>query len=102
MVTGGLTMHDAAHGALPSPRAGPNLWVALSLAAVIVWIVASFLMVGRQAILAMVAAAIVALGASAIGGTNLQYGYFITVAGLLASIGARGIALTRWEGGAAS
>ena len=93
----------------------PNLWVALSLAAVVIGLVVSFLAAGRQAILTMAAAAIVALSASAIGVSsvttggqaapsqqasavgqvNLQYGYFITVAGLLATIAACGMALTR-------
>jgi len=105
----------ATGGALQSRHDDPNLWVALSLAAVVVGIVASLLRAGRGAIVALAVAAVVALIASAIGvanvsskmlggpersqpsgavgGVDLQYGYVITVAGLLAAIGACGAAL---------
>jgi hypothetical protein len=112
LATGGLTAHDS--GGLH-----PNLWVMLALAAVIAGIVASLLVRGRQAILTVFAAAVVALVASAIGVANvassapvepqgsadalgaahLQYGYFITVAGLLVAIGASGLALAGRQGG---
>ena len=99
----------------------PNPWVALSLAAVVVGIVMSFLVKGRRAIIAMAAAAIIALiasvvgvssvtttgqalpqpsqQASAVGQVDLQFGYFITVVGLLVAIGACGTALTRRQSG---
>jgi hypothetical protein len=118
LATGGLTVHDAA-GTLP--HGSPNLWVVLSLAAVILGIVLSFLLRGRQAMLAMIATAAVALlasiggvssigpsdqtqpshnrpldaTASGLGEVDLQYGYYITAAGLLGAIAASGAALTR-------
>jgi hypothetical protein len=100
--------------------------VVLSLAAVILGVVASFLVPGRQAIMAMALAAIIALTASAIGVSNigasvpnpgaapverpvsavgqinLQYGYFITVAGLLVAIAACAAALSGRRSGAPS
>jgi hypothetical protein len=115
---GRLTGIDLATG---NQLGHPDLWVVLSLAAVIVGLVASFVLAGRQAILAVAIAAIVALIASAIGlsdigvttqspgappveqpvsavgQVNLQYGYFITLAGLLVAIAGCGMALTRRE-----
>lgn len=113
----------ATGGGLQSQHSQPNLWVTLSLAAVIAGIVASFAMKGRQALLAMATAAIVALvasavgvssvtpgavsqpsqpsqhaGAGALGRVDLQYGYLITVAGLLAALGACGVTLARRDG----
>jgi hypothetical protein len=106
----------ATGGAGQSPHGPPNLWVVVSLAAVIAGLVASFLLRGRAAIFAMASAALIALVASAIGVSSLgpsapapsqrtaigqvdlQYGYFITVAGLLVAIGACGMALSRRDG----
>jgi hypothetical protein len=86
--------------------------VVVSLAAVIAGLVVSFLLRGRAAIFAVAAAALIALIASAIGVSslgasapapsqqpalgqvNLQYGYFVTVAGLLVAIGACGMSLS--------
>ena len=118
---GRLTGIDLATGGLTTTQhADPNYWVALSLAAVIAGIVASFVLRGRAAFPAMAVAALIALVASAIGVANvssklvaepakthsantvgwvdLQYGYFITVAGLVAAIGACGMALSGREG----
>ena len=116
---GRLTGIDlATGGGLQSQHSQPNLWVTLSLAAVIAGIVASFAMKGRRAVLAMATAAIVALAASvvgvssatpgaasppsqpsqhagALGRVDLQYGYLITVAGLLGALGACGVTLAR-------
>ena len=102
LATGG----GAAHGS------DPNLWVMVSLAAVLGGLVASFMMKGRQAIVGMLAAAIVALVAgtiglstvsssvqaqpqqsNALGQVDLQYGYFVTVAVLLAAIAACAVTL---------
>jgi hypothetical protein len=101
----------ATGGAGQHPHGQPNLWVVVSLAAVIAGLVASFLLRGRAAIFAMAAAALIALVASAVGVSSLgssapapsqrsaagevdlQYGYFVTVAGLLVAIGACGAAL---------
>jgi hypothetical protein len=124
---GRLSGFDLATGGLNAgpglPHGHPNLWVALALSAVVVGLVASFAARGRGTILALLAAAIVALFASAagiasigaeagphraplggqpsagatgaLGETALQYGYFITLAGLLAAIAACGAALGR-------
>lgn len=129
---GRLSGVDLATGGLNTspglPHGHPNLGVALALAAVVVGLIASFAARGRGAILALLAAAVVALFASAIGistisaggpvgaspsplgrlagqptagsadalgQTSLQYGYFMTLAGLLAAIGACGAALGR-------
>jgi hypothetical protein len=132
LATGGLTVPQADGGGLQHLH--PNLWVLLSLAAVIFGLVASFLIRGRQALLAMGAASVVALAASGIGiasassdppadalrppqrdvgapppagsasavQVQLQYGYFINVAGLLVAIGACGVALTGRSRGAGS
>lgn len=111
---GRLTGIDLATG---NQLGRPDLWVDLSLAAVILGLVASFVVMGRPAMVAMAIAAVIALVASAIGISNIgvsvqsaggqerpvsaigqvdfQYGYFITVAGLLAAIAACGMALTR-------
>jgi len=127
LATGGLTMPAVGKAAVQSGH--PNLWVVLSLAAVVAGILASFAMRGRQAIVVMAACAIVALAASAIGVSSvvssgraealpsprasnpslgqssglarvdLQYGYLMTAAGLLVAIGACGLALTRRERG---
>ena len=131
LATGSLIIQNSA--AAPQYLHGhPNLWVALSLVAVIIGIVLSFLVRARQAMLAMITTAIVALVASIIGVSNvssggqpesqpsprmsvskpplerpaialgqvdLQYGYFITIAGLLAAIAACGMTLTRREAG---
>jgi hypothetical protein len=120
LATGGLTMQSPGKTAIEAGH--PNLWVMLSLAAVIGGIAASFLLQGRQALLAMATLAIVALVASAIGVStvvtidqaatprqrgasspplnrvDLQYGYLMTVAGLLVAIGACGTALGRRGG----
>ena len=124
LATGGLAMPAVGKTAVQSGH--PNLWVVLSLVAVVAGILASFVMRGRQAIVAMGACAIVALAASAIGVSSvvsaevppsprasnpslgqssglarvdLQYGYLMTAAGLLVAIGACGLALTRRERG---
>jgi hypothetical protein len=107
----------ATGGAGQSPHGQPNLWVVISLAAVIAGLVVSFLLRGRAAIFAVAAAALIALVTSAIGVSSLgssapagaqraavgqidlQYGYFITVAGLLVAIGACGMALSGRGGG---
>lgn len=112
----GLTITDANSARLASLPPHPNLWVTLALAAVVGGLVASFLARGRQAFVAMAVAAVVALVASAIGlasvvtgaraevqsaqhrsaalgSVNLQYGYMITVAGLLATLAVCGMTL---------
>ncbi|HEX4199318.1 MAG TPA: hypothetical protein VHZ26_17925 [Caulobacteraceae bacterium] len=113
---GRLTGIDLATG---NQLGRPDLWVVLSLAAVVLGLVVSFLLTGRRAIVAMAAAAIVALAASvvgvsdigvtaqsagaapverpvnAVGQVDLQYGYIITVAGLLTALAACGAALAR-------
>jgi hypothetical protein len=118
---GRLTGIDLATGGLTTTsHADPNYWVGLSLAAVIAGIIVSFVLRDRAAFVGMAFAAIIALVASAIGVANvsakvvgdqpgrsqpsnavgwvdLQYGYVITVAGLVAAIGASGMALSRRE-----
>jgi hypothetical protein len=119
LATGGL------NGAPGVEHGHPNLWVALALAALVVGLVASLAVRGRGAVLALLAAAVVGLVASAIGlstigaggpveprspliasqtgavsagaggETKLQYGYFMTLAGLLAALAACGAALGR-------
>jgi hypothetical protein len=116
LATGVMIEHSG--GAPPqAQRLHPDLWVALSLAAVIVGLALSFLVRGRQALLAVGAAAIVALAASAIGvasessvgetaasrsqalgRVDLQYGYLVTVAGLVAAICACGVSLAQPSG----
>jgi len=117
LAIGGLGSQGSAH-ALQNGQ--PNIWVLLTLVAVIGGLLASFLMRGRQALVAVAALAIAALIASAIGiasvtssapaegqsagnaaliPSDLQYGYFITVAGLLAAIGASGAGLAGRKGG---
>lgn len=123
LATGGLTTPDSS--ALRHTHGDPNLWVVVSLAAVLSGLVLSFLARGRPALLGMGALAVVSLAASGIGVANagsgapsdtlrppptataapaagsggglvqvdLQYGYFITLAGLLVAIGACGAGL---------
>ena len=130
LATGGLTLPAVGKTAFQSGH--PNLWVALSLVTVTAGILASFVMRGRQAIVAMAASAMIALAASAIGVSSvvssapaeplpsprannpslgqssglarvdLQYGYLMTVSGLLVAIGACGMALTGREAGSDS
>jgi hypothetical protein len=123
LATGGLTAPSSTSGGLPHGH--PNLWVLLSLAAVIGAIIAGFLARGRRSIVAVLAASLIALAASGIGVAsisssagdaplrsqpaaagseagqiNLQYGYFITVAGLVGAIGACAAALVGRRAGA--
>jgi hypothetical protein len=113
LATGGATVSG---GPLAQQHGDPNLWVIISLAATISGIVVSFVFRGRAAAAGLGGLALVALAASGLGvasagasagtgpgatatanasGTevNLQYGYFITVAGLLVAIGACGATL---------
>jgi hypothetical protein len=64
---GRLSGIDLATGGGAAQGAGPNLGVMVSLAAVIGGLLASFMMKGRQAIVGMLAAAVVALIAGTIG-----------------------------------
>jgi len=107
---------DLATGGLGSHHADPNWWVAVSLAAVIAGLVLSFVLAARAAFVAVGAAALLALAASVVGVASataprtppapspasssaarveLQYGYFVTIAGLLTAIGACGAGLGR-------
>jgi len=131
LATGGLTASGPEGDTLRREHGSPNLWVILSLAAVIAGLGLSFLANGRRAILGMGAGAVVALAASGVGVSNasadaptealrpqsdagvasadgsggglvqvqLQYGYFITLAGLLTAIGACGVGLAGGERG---
>jgi hypothetical protein len=112
----------ATGGGMAQQHADPNLWVIVALAATISGIVVSFIFRGRAAAAGLGGLALVALAASGIGvgsagaaapagalrapgaaspaadagsgaEVNLQYGYFITVAGLLVAVGACGATL---------
>lgn len=116
LATGGLPLQVSASSLVHEGH--PDLWVTLSLAAVIAGLFVSILVKSRAAIVGLLTAAAIALVASAIGvaslgsgarvadqptgqsagaggQTQLQYGYFITVIGLLTAIGACGAALAR-------
>jgi hypothetical protein len=130
LATGGATIHNPNSGATQTQHGHPNLWVAACLLVVILGIVVSFVLKGRQAIQAMLAAAVLAVILSAIGVSgvtsdaeaeaqrqpagageqsasqslngllrvDLEYGYYVTVAGLLAAIAACGLVLSGREG----
>ena len=133
LATGGVTVRNPGTGVLQHQQGHPNLWIAATLLLVIAGLVASFVMKGRQAILAVLAASIIALVASVVGVSDvtrsfqdqaqqqqvrggqpvdqslnqsmaglfrvdLEYGYFLTAAGLLAAIAACAMVLTGREG----
>ena len=103
-------------GALPAP-AHHDLWVAASLGLIVLGLVGCLLARGRRAAMVLMAAALPAAVASLIGVSQevpgavvqtqlgagasdgefirakLEYGYFVTLAGLIVTIAASGLAL---------
>jgi hypothetical protein len=132
LATGGVTVRNPSTGALQHQRGAPNLWIGLTLAAVLAGAIVGFVLKAKAAVVGVLAAALIALAASVIGvlgitrsvqdeaqrqqqltaagqqpvdpsvaalfRVELQYGYYLTVAGLLAAIGAGGLVLSGREG----
>src|SRR5579885_1891344 len=121
LATGHVAALDAVVAVRARTHAHPNLLVALSLALVVAGLAASFLPSARQAAAAVIAAAAIALATSLAGVLTLQAevdreiaaqqsgdrslaglirielqdGYFVTAAGLLAAVAGGALALAR-------
>jgi hypothetical protein len=123
LVMGTVNLHNPVTGAAQHQPGHPNIWIAASLALIILGLVASFILRGRTAVLAMAGAALAAFVLSAFGVSRIgadahaaaqspqpgaqfdpsmanaiqvhaQYGYWLTSIALLVCLGACALILT--------